>query len=281
MPSSATITTFYDFSPNTKARASQVNTNFSVFRGHIIPLDPNTAASATNTYDLGSSEWRWRSVYTKGIDFLSNTSTGNDLKIYGSTAGSSPAVVYSVAGTSTASGTHSFMIGGVERFRIDRYGGYRASFTSTSDGTDPGIGGLVYSVGTNGAYVNSVTSEVIIPGSTITVSTAGGPVLLGLISKDGSTQSSINITSAAIGNVQGYFRLSRDTTTTNVASIFQNFRSFTTSSQNFEAGLPGFFAMDNVTSGTHTYFLKGALVSGGAANGFLINNYRIAAKELL
>lgn len=63
MPSTATITTFYNFSPNTKARATQVNTNFDIFRGHLIPVDPNTAASANNTYDLGSSEYRWRRLY--------------------------------------------------------------------------------------------------------------------------------------------------------------------------------------------------------------------------
>lgn len=63
MPSSATITSFYNFSANTKARASQVNNNFDVFRGHIIPVDPNTATSINNTYDLGSSTYRWRSGY--------------------------------------------------------------------------------------------------------------------------------------------------------------------------------------------------------------------------
>jgi hypothetical protein len=44
-----------------------MNTNFSVFRGHILPLDPNTATSINNTYDLGSSEYNWRRVYTKGL----------------------------------------------------------------------------------------------------------------------------------------------------------------------------------------------------------------------
>lgn len=60
MPSSATITSFNSFIANTRARATQVNTNFSVFRGHFIPIDPNTATAANATYDLGSTEWKWR-----------------------------------------------------------------------------------------------------------------------------------------------------------------------------------------------------------------------------
>lgn len=67
MPSTATITAFYTFTQNTKARASQVNTNFNVLRGHIIPIDPNTTTSNDITYDLGSSEHRWRYVYAQNL----------------------------------------------------------------------------------------------------------------------------------------------------------------------------------------------------------------------
>ena len=63
MPSTATITSFYSFTANTKARASQVNGNFDLFRGHIIPIDPNTQTAISATYDLGSSEYRWKNVY--------------------------------------------------------------------------------------------------------------------------------------------------------------------------------------------------------------------------
>lgn len=68
MPSSATITAFYNFSANTKARAAQVTANFDVFRGHIIPVHVSTATSANNTYDLGSSEYRWANVYATNIN---------------------------------------------------------------------------------------------------------------------------------------------------------------------------------------------------------------------
>lgn len=68
MPSSATITAFYSFTAGTKARASQVNANFNVFRGHFLPIDPNSIASINNTYDLGSTEYKWRAGYITQIN---------------------------------------------------------------------------------------------------------------------------------------------------------------------------------------------------------------------
>lgn len=78
MPSSATITSFYNFSANTKARASQVNNNFDVFRGHIIPVDPNTATSINNTYDLGASNYYWRAAYINTINVTTLNQTNNN-----------------------------------------------------------------------------------------------------------------------------------------------------------------------------------------------------------
>lgn len=68
MPSTATITAFYSFSAKTLIQSAQHNTNFGAFRGHIIPIDPNTStAAATGTYDLGSTEYSWRNVYANNI----------------------------------------------------------------------------------------------------------------------------------------------------------------------------------------------------------------------
>lgn len=67
MPSTATITAFYSFTANTKARSSQVNDNFSIFRGHLLPIDPNTQTAINNTYDLGSSEYYFRTGYIKTL----------------------------------------------------------------------------------------------------------------------------------------------------------------------------------------------------------------------
>ncbi len=67
MPELATITSFYSFTSGTKARAAQVNSNFSAFRGHIVPIDPNTQTCINNTYDLGSSDYYWKTGYIKTL----------------------------------------------------------------------------------------------------------------------------------------------------------------------------------------------------------------------
>lgn len=69
----------YVFSANTVIRSAQVNANFNNYRAHIIPIDPNTAtAGATKTYDLGSSDYRWRNVYgnfAPAVDTTSGSTT--------------------------------------------------------------------------------------------------------------------------------------------------------------------------------------------------------------
>jgi hypothetical protein len=95
VPSSATITAFYEFSAGAKARATQVNFNFSLFRGHVIPIEPLTATSANITYDLGSTEYRWRNTYTKEV-YLGQTSTAGRLYNETTTGG---ALAISVGGT--------------------------------------------------------------------------------------------------------------------------------------------------------------------------------------
>lgn len=64
MPSSATITAFYEFSAGTLIRSARVNTNFSTFRGHLLPVAVDTAtAAATLTYDLGADDHSWMNGY--------------------------------------------------------------------------------------------------------------------------------------------------------------------------------------------------------------------------
>ena len=103
MPSSATITSFFEFTPGTKARSAQVDTNFSTFRGHVIPVDPNTAASADDTYDLGANLGpRWRQVYCRSVDFLSSTTTGASVEAVGVTNLTAGALQIKINDTVTA-----------------------------------------------------------------------------------------------------------------------------------------------------------------------------------
>lgn len=72
-----TITAFYDFSPGTKARSSEVDANFSNFRGDLIPIEPMTATGSHLTYDLGSTEYRWDVAYLRILDLIGATTTAN------------------------------------------------------------------------------------------------------------------------------------------------------------------------------------------------------------
>lgn len=72
-----TITAFYDFTPGTKARSSEVDTNFSNFRGDLIPIEPLTATGSHLTYDLGSTEYRFDVIYARILDLIGMTTTAN------------------------------------------------------------------------------------------------------------------------------------------------------------------------------------------------------------
>lgn len=75
MPS--TITSFYTFSPNTKARSSQVNANFSNFRGDILPVNEDSASASDNTHYLGAPDHYWKGAYTNFVDMEGSTTTAN------------------------------------------------------------------------------------------------------------------------------------------------------------------------------------------------------------
>lgn len=59
----ATITAYHTFTGGTKARATQVNTNFNNHRGTLVPINSDTQTASDNTHDLGSTEHRWARAY--------------------------------------------------------------------------------------------------------------------------------------------------------------------------------------------------------------------------
>ncbi len=64
MPLTATIGAMYIFAPLTVIKSAEVNTNFGNLRGHLIAIEPSASAAATpQTYDIGSSDHRWRYLY--------------------------------------------------------------------------------------------------------------------------------------------------------------------------------------------------------------------------
>lgn len=77
MPTSATITSsdFYTFTANTMIRSAYVNTNFALWRGHVLPVDGSTTAAAVSgSYDLGAVDHYWRGVHQQYGVWYGNTS---------------------------------------------------------------------------------------------------------------------------------------------------------------------------------------------------------------
>lgn len=76
-----TVTGFTSFVALTVIKSSEVNENFSNFRGDLIPIDPTLAAGADDSYDLGSTEYRWVNQHLSGgIEFANilDTATSFD-----------------------------------------------------------------------------------------------------------------------------------------------------------------------------------------------------------
>lgn len=201
MPSTATITAFYTFAANTKARANYVNTNFSNYRGHIVAIDPNTAtAAATETYDLGSTEYRWRTGYFREVDFKSNTTTGQALQIVGDTAAGSGAFNFHVGSTLPAQI-------GYNGFQGNLYGHLNKPIELTTTGSTGQITRVILSaatITTNNTYIN---------GASITITTIGRPVEI-VLQGDTSSPLSVfyNTISGSGHNPYGRFILYRAST---------------------------------------------------------------------
>ena len=104
MPSTATITGWNIFTAGPLIKSSEVMANFAQWRGHVLPFDPTLSAAADQSYDLGSSDHRWRYVYGKPVlNIVSTTGSStvnvlNDLTLYNATAGTLTATLPAVSG---------------------------------------------------------------------------------------------------------------------------------------------------------------------------------------
>ena len=140
-----TITAFYEFSAGSKARAAHVNTNFSNFRGDLVPINTDTATASDSAHDLGSSEHRWKGGYLGTINLEGSTST-TDVKL--------------VPDTTVTSGAADLLFGTTTITSYDQYGIKPVSqgpLYATSTGNAKGQ--IVFSDFNNVSYAN--TSGVI------------------------------------------------------------------------------------------------------------------------
>lgn len=259
MPSSATITSFYTFAANSKARAAQVNTNFSNFRGHVIAIDPHTATSAaTETYDLGSTEYRWRTGYFREVDLKSNTSTGQSLQIVGDTAAGQNAFLMKSAGNirarlgggnqyidvDTTTSQFDFKFAGVTVASIKSDGIQRTSIPRAT----------MYSTTITAA---SVTNTVQLIG-TLSMTSYGKTVKLGINLSNPTTGSeSPRLTNNGIGTGANFYYIYRDgTAPSNLIYLDLTYITSGTATGAVPNVTPTIDCYDSsVTSGAHTYYL--------------------------
>lgn len=241
MPSSATITSFYNFSANTKARASQVNNNFDVFRGHIIPVEPLTATSADNTYDLGDFSHRWRYGY------FGQTRYGTTSSAYGS--------IY--LDSATTASELILSLNGAEKARINTNGLKRNSVESNGWNTTYLASGFL-SFNTSAATtfaILSITSQGrpikfgLNPASLATIGTTGSTNIGGKINIQGTTSTSFPT---------AHFLICRDTTTAIVYdTTFRIVASDFSGSKQLEMPSSAIQGYDfSVTAGGHTYLFR-------------------------
>lgn len=263
MPSTATITAFYSFAANTRARASQVNDNFSIFRGHIIPVDPNTATAISNTYDLGSSEYKWRKGYINEIEFAGLTSTANYSFL----------PVPSLGGMQIKEGSTEFL-------RIPAI--TASQFTSTA-----APGGIARSSTINFASVLTSNSVTNVTDSTCTITTLGRPVevFLGPLESPSNQSGGIQASRLPKDTTDAQFdvgiRIVVNGTNTSEAFRFQAYMPINGLNGEAVSGSVPFGSVRSflsLSAGTHTISLQVSNVH--TATTFDIQNSRLYVREL-
>lgn len=170
-----TITSYNTFAASTKARASEVNTNFSNHRGTLVPINSDTATASTNTHDFGSEEHRWRNAYLGKIDFRSSTNTAS-LTLEGDTSNTTGAFLFGIEGVTKAKIDTDGMDGSF--LKIQSVTITALSSKGSGPTTTAAIGQVARSPtwSTFGAAGTSASANI--SGSTVTCATSGRPVLV-------------------------------------------------------------------------------------------------------
>lgn len=253
MPSSATITAFYTFVANTKARASQVNYNFSVFRGHILPVEPLTITASNLTHDLGSSEHAWRSSYTQSLSIM-NATTTSILKIQGRTDVTAGAADFLWNGVTVG----GWISTGIKRESLVNQAAYMTTTALTT-----------------ALFDFSSTSFVNVTNMSLQITVKGGPVEISLCPGLTSTSNSYLEVLTSTGNGLMNVRVIRDTTTSIVENNPMSFRSPVSPVRLLPSG---FRWIDAPGPGTFTYILQASV--DATTTGGRINEVRMRAREL-
>lgn len=261
MPSNATVTAYYTFVANSKARASEVNANFSLYRGHLIPIEPLTATGSNITYDLGSRDYSWRNTYLKSLQVRCATST-SDFVIQGQ--------------TSVTAGAAEFLFGSTTIASMDISNGiYRHSLENAANRmTTTALGTKIFNATITTATFVDVTNL------SLTIAIKKSAVQIELLSDYTTTGSvgQINMVSGATTRPQMVFRIIRDTTTSVITDPIYIDTPNTNTSYYFPATSLNW--IDNPGAGSYTYKLQVGIPGAGGDTTVTINHVKMRIREL-
>lgn len=190
-----TITAFYTFTAGTKARASQVNTNFSNFRGDLIPVEADTSAASHNEHNLGLSTHRWLGIYGNTLD-LRGATTASGLII-------SPDTTDTLGSFDLLHGSATIGVWGAKRwgFRTattTSFFKYQTNEAETNGGFDIYFGSNLQG---QWSHDEGLSGEVIGPANYTSTSAAAGNFLL-----TASTSATFSVTNTSYTTI-GNFRI--------------------------------------------------------------------------
>lgn len=267
-----TITSYYTFTANTRAKAAEVGGNFSNYRGTYLPIRTDTATAADDTYNLGNDSYRFDTAFVRTIDFRTSTATST-LELEGD--------------TSNTTGAFKFKIEGVTKATIDTTGITHNSLVARSAvTTTAALGQLAMRDFNSGSISTTGASEVALTGSTCTVTTNGRPVLIGIMPSATSTSGILfQCTTNSTYAVSAAIKIHRDSTTITSSAVAFIMNHTTTAlnaggSSNFQ--IPAsIFSIDPVVAGTYNYHARLEITGSGAGNGkFYTVNAKIFAVEI-
>jgi len=169
----------------------------------------------------------------------------------------------------------------------------QAAVPATTNGSDPGVGGIVFS-SSSGEWSDDSTTLTAVTNLSCTLTTTGRPIFLGLVSAStGSDESYIYYETGDTyydNGSDGYFQLVYLRDTTEISDYFgtgtigYNEHNYTYPVLFEKGGLavrhPPPFCIDIVTAGTYTYTVKSKGEGGAFADGTQFYNLKLVAFEL-
>lgn len=274
-----TITSYPTFVPNTRARATEMNTVTGNHRGTLIPINSDTQSASHLVHDLGTTEHRWLGIYAATIDLVGSTSTTN-LQIIPNTSSTLGGWALQ-AGTSTAkclhwnSNTASILLYGATIASFNSSGFIANNVTPMGATTSAAVGDFAISATFTSAY-NTTGSFVTV--ASITLVTNGRPVMVGLISAGtvaGGAGMVQHDQTAGSANLAASIMFGRDSTEIGY-SMYRVSDTNTTGVFNCPSG--AFYTYDFPAAGTYTYSVAVRVESAG--DRARISNSRLYARQI-